>query len=121
MLYNLYIYLYMCFYGALHSTLPLSHTCQEKEVSSGASAPRILSIDPYFITEVEKVEKDPDTKRRVKKVVEEYEYDEAMEPSYMESMFRQFNKTLEEGFFNLIVVDAVNHRVSKAYIVRPCP
>ncbi len=60
---------------------------------------------------MEKVERDPDTKRRIKKTVEEYEYDEAMEPSYMESMYRQFNKTLEEGFFNMILVDSVNHRV----------
>ena len=45
------------------------HTRQEKEVSSGGAAPRILSLDPYFMTEVEKVEKDPDTGRRVKKKV----------------------------------------------------
>ncbi len=49
-------------------------------------------------------------------MVEEYEFDEAMEPSYMESMFRQFNKTLDEGFFNMVLVDAVNHRVSEAVV-----
>jgi len=43
--------------------------------------------------------------------VEEYEYDEAMEPSYRKSMLKSFVKTLEEGFFPMVVVDAVNHRV----------
>ena len=71
----------------------------------------MLSLDPYFVTEVEKVERDPDTGRRVKKKVEEYEYDEAMEPSYRASMFKLFNKTLDEGFFPMIVVDAVNYKV----------
>ena len=49
----------------------------------------------------------------MKQKVQEYEYDEAMEPSYRKSMFKSFNKTLEEGFFPMIVVDAVNHRVRK--------
>ena len=43
--------------------------------------------------------------------VEEYEYDEAMEPSYRASQFKLFNKTLEDGFFPMIVVDAINHKV----------
>lgn len=34
---------------------------QEKEASYNAPIPRILSIDTYFINEVEKVEKDPAT------------------------------------------------------------
>ena len=63
------------------------------------------------------MEKDPDTGRRVKKKVEEYDYDEAMEPIYQESLFRLFNKTLEEGFFNMIIVDAVNHRVRLGLLV----
>ncbi len=48
---------------------------------------------------------------RVRKKVEKYEYDEAMEPAFRKSLFKTFNKTLEEGFFPLIVVDAVNHKV----------
>ena len=75
----------------------------------------MISIDSYFLTEVEKEEKDPETGRRVKRKLEEYEYDEAMEPSYRNSMFRLFVKTLEEGFFPMVVVDAVNHKVDRRY------
>ena len=39
----------------------------------------MISIDSYFLTEVEKEEKDLDTGRRTKRKVEQYEYDEAME------------------------------------------
>ena len=52
--------------------------------------------------------------------VEEYEYDEAMEPSYRTSQFKLFNKTLEDGFFPMIVVDAINHKVSWSGACR-CP
>ena len=48
---------------------------------------------------------------RVKQKIEEYEYDEAMEGSYRSSLFKMFNKTLSDGFFPLIVVDATNHKV----------
>lgn len=51
--------------------------------------------------------------RRVKKKVEEYEYDEALEPSFRKSLFKTFNKTLEEGFFPMIIVDAINHKVGQ--------
>ena len=37
---------------------------QEKETSFGGAAPRILSLDAYFLNEVEKSIKDPDTGRR---------------------------------------------------------
>lgn len=39
---------------------------QDKEVECGGAPPRVLVLDDYFMTEVEKVEKDPDTGRRVK-------------------------------------------------------
>lgn len=45
--------------------------------------------------------------------VEEYEYDEAMEPHYRASQFKLFNKTLDDGFFPMIVVDAINHKVQE--------
>ena len=41
-----------------------SYACdllQEKEAHNGAPNPRILSIDSYFLNEIEKVVKDPDT------------------------------------------------------------
>ena len=77
----------------------------------GNSAPRVLSLDSYFLTEVERTERDRATGRRVKRKVEEYEFDAAMEASYRASLFRSFNKTLSEGFFSMVVVDAVNHKV----------
>lgn len=39
---------------------------KDKEVDCGGAPPRVLVLDDYFMTEVEKVEKDPDTGRRVK-------------------------------------------------------
>lgn len=42
---------------------------QDKEVDCGGAPPRVLVLDDYFMTEVEKVEKDPDTGKRVKRKV----------------------------------------------------
>lgn len=42
---------------------------QDKEVECGGAPPRVLGLDDYFMTEVEKVEKDPDTGKRVKNKV----------------------------------------------------
>ena len=38
-------------------------------MSCGAHAPRILALDDYFLMEVEKTEKDPDTGKKIKKKV----------------------------------------------------
>ena len=38
-------------------------------MSYGAHAPRILALDDYFLMEVEKTEKDPDTGKKIKKKV----------------------------------------------------
>ena len=54
---------------------------------------------------------------RVKQKFEEYEYDEAVEPSYRSSLFKMFNKTLSDGFFPLIIVDAPNHKVRVCVLV----
>ncbi len=43
--------------------------CQDKEVSNGGSAPRILSIDDYFMAEHDLTIKDPDTGKTVTKTV----------------------------------------------------
>ena len=49
--------------------------------------------------------------RRIKRKMEEYEYDQSVELLYRTSLLKQFNKTLSDGFFNMIVVDDVNNRV----------
>ncbi|XP_078262995.1 uncharacterized protein ylpm1 [Rhinoraja longicauda] len=84
---------------------------RDKEVEYGGAAPRVLSLDDYFMTEVEKVVKDPDSGKRVKKKVLEYEYEPEMEDTYRSSMFKTFRKTLDDGFFPFIIVDAINNRI----------
>ncbi len=48
---------------------------------------------------------------RVKRKVEEYEFDAEMEPSYRNSLFKSFNTTLDKGFFPMVIVDAVHEKV----------
>jgi len=84
---------------------------KDKEVSHGAHAPRILALDDYFLMEVEKVEKDPDTGKKVKKKVTEYVYEQEMEEAYRSSLFKSFTKTLEDGFFPVVIVDAIHDKV----------
>nr|CAB3267830.1 YLP motif-containing protein 1 [Phallusia mammillata] len=83
---------------------------REKETTFGVK-PRVLGLDDYFMAEVEKLEKDPDTGKKVKKKVFEYEYEPEMEASYRSNLFRSFKKTLDDGFFSFIIVDAVNENV----------
>uniref|UniRef100_A0A3P8X3Z9 YLP motif-containing protein 1 n=1 Tax=Cynoglossus semilaevis TaxID=244447 RepID=A0A3P8X3Z9_CYNSE len=84
---------------------------RDKEVECGGAPPRVLVLDDYFMTEVEKVEKDPDTGRRIKTKVLEYEYEPEMEDTYRNSMLKTFKKTLDDGFFPFIILDSVNDRV----------
>lgn len=42
---------------------------QDKEIENGGSAPRILSLDDYFMVETEVTETDPDTGKKVKRKV----------------------------------------------------
>ncbi|XP_030576741.1 YLP motif-containing protein 1 isoform X3 [Archocentrus centrarchus] len=84
---------------------------RDKEVECGGAPPRVLVLDDYFMTEVEKVEKDPDTGKRVKTKVMEYEYEPEMEDTYRSSMLKTFKKTLDDGFFPFIILDTINDRV----------
>ncbi|XP_034435076.1 YLP motif-containing protein 1 isoform X3 [Hippoglossus hippoglossus] len=84
---------------------------RDKEVDCGGAPPRVLVLDDYFMTEVEKVAKDPDTGRRVKSKALEYEYEPEMEDTYRSSMLKTFKKTLDDGFFPFIILDTVNDRV----------
>ncbi|XP_069552744.1 YLP motif-containing protein 1 isoform X1 [Brachyistius frenatus] len=84
---------------------------RDKEVECGGAPPRVLVLDDYFMTEVEKIEKDPDTGRRVKTKVLEYEYEPEMEDTYRSSMLKTFKKTLDDGFFPFIILDTINDRV----------
>ncbi|KAJ8269953.1 hypothetical protein GJAV_G00108630 [Gymnothorax javanicus] len=84
---------------------------RDKEVECGGAPPRVLGLDDYFMTEVEKIEKDPETGKRVKTKVLEYEYEPEMEETYRSSMLKTFRKTLDDGFFPFIIIDAINDRV----------
>ncbi|XP_019740498.1 YLP motif-containing protein 1 isoform X3 [Hippocampus comes] len=85
---------------------------RDKEVDCGGAPPRVLVLDDYFMTEVEKIEKDPDTGKRVKRKVLEYEYEPEMEDTYRSSMLKTFKKTLDDGFFPFIILDTINNRVN---------
>ncbi|GAB6023517.1 hypothetical protein CHUAL_008292 [Chamberlinius hualienensis] len=83
---------------------------KDKEIENGGCAPRILSLDDYFMVEVERVGIDPETGKPVKLKVLEYEYEAEVEESYRRSLFKSFKKTVDDGFFPLIIVDAINNR-----------
>ena len=48
----------------------------------------------------------------------EYEYDAAMEEHYRASLFKSFNKTLDDGYFPVIIIDAINHKVAYLSMVK---
>lgn len=77
----------------------------------GESAPRVLSLDDYFMQEMVKVVTDPVTKQDVKKTVMEYEYESDLEPKYRNDLLRTFKKNVESGYYPFIVIDCVNDQV----------
>lgn len=40
-----------------------------------------------------------------------YEYEEAMEASYVASLAKAFKKNITDGFFNFIILDAINEKI----------
>ncbi|XP_076659246.1 uncharacterized protein LOC143362732 [Halictus rubicundus] len=84
---------------------------KDKEVEQGGSAPRILSLDDYFLVEKEIESTDDNGKKvTVKEMV--YEYEEAMEQSYVASLVKAFKKNITDGFFNFIILDCINEKIS---------
>lgn len=89
----------------------LAKMLRDLEVENGGNAPRIHSMDDYFMTEVEKVEEiegsksssSGKSKKRISKKVMEYCYEPEMEEAYRSSMLKAFKKTLEEGIFTSII------------------
>jgi YLP motif-containing protein 1 len=84
---------------------------QDREVEMGGSAPRILSLDDYFMTETEKTVKDPVTGVETKETLMQYEYEEDLEPKYRNDLVKTFKKNVENGYFQFIIVDGVNSQV----------
>ncbi|VFQ86632.1 unnamed protein product [Cuscuta campestris] len=89
----------------------LAKMLRDLEVENGGNAPRIHSIDDYFMTEVEKVDESEVSrsagptkgKKSVRKKVIEYCYELEMEEAYRSSMLKAFKKTLDEGVFSLVI------------------
>ncbi|TVU33028.1 hypothetical protein EJB05_24808 [Eragrostis curvula] len=99
----------------------LAKALRDLEVENGANAPRIHSMDDYFMIEVEKKVEDNEGsksssaskgRRQLTKKVIEYCYEPEMEETYRSSMLNAFKKTLEEGNFTFVIVDDRNLRVA---------
>ncbi|XP_074640028.1 uncharacterized protein LOC141898107 isoform X2 [Tubulanus polymorphus] len=89
----------------------VSKLIRETEMKNGGTAPRILCLDDYFMVEVDKTVKDEESGRVIKQKVMEYEYEPILEESYRQSMLKSFKKTVDDGYFPFILVDAVNEKV----------
>ncbi|XP_065159847.1 YLP motif-containing protein 1 isoform X2 [Atheta coriaria] len=87
----------------------LAKQIKDKETENGGSAPRILSLDDYFMVEQEKEVVEDGKTIKVKEMV--YEYEECMEASYRQSLLKTFKKTITDGYFPFIIVDNVNDKV----------
>ncbi|KAL6888252.1 hypothetical protein ACP4OV_009278 [Aristida adscensionis] len=99
----------------------LAKALRDLEVENGANAPRIHSMDDYFMIEVEKKVEDNEGcksssaskgRRQLTKKVIEYCYEPEMEETYRSSMLKAFKKTLDEGNFTFVIVDDRNLRVA---------
>ncbi|KAI3762620.1 hypothetical protein L1987_53057 [Smallanthus sonchifolius] len=98
----------------------LAKMLRDIEVENGGEAPRIHSMDEYFMIEVEKAEDSEFSKsssslrgkRQVMKTMMEYCYEPEMEEAYRASMLKAFRKTLDEGVYSFIIVDDRNLRVA---------
>ncbi|GIY30612.1 hypothetical protein CDAR_461223 [Caerostris darwini] len=87
---------------------------KDKEIENGGSAPRILSLDDYFMVEKEVTEVEPDSGKKLKRKEFKFEYEVGMEEAYRSSLFKSFKKTIDDRFFPFIIIDAV-HEKSKQY------
>lgn len=94
----------MCYDVKYMKDFFVSH--QDKEVSYGAHAPRILALDDYFLMEVEKSEQDPDTGKKIKKKVSKHVHVSTIEQnsqiceSIKEIYLLQTQSTVTQSLFN---------------------
>lgn len=85
---------------------------KELEICHGNSAPRILSLDDYFLLETEEVRKCEKTGRKIIEKRMEYEYEESMEENYIKNLIKTFKKTITDGLFDFIIVDSNNESLN---------
>lgn len=87
----------------------LSRLIKDKEIELGGSAPRVMSIDDYFMTEVDATETDPETGRsRTVKKMEYEKFEKSLEETYTSYLMKSFKKNITDGHFNFIIIDCVN-------------
>lgn len=93
----------------------LAKLIKDKEVELKGSAPRLLSIDDYFMTETDEITKCPKTGRNitVKKMV--YEYDQSMDDIYLQYLLKSYKKTITDGLFEFVIVDCINEKLTHYY------
>lgn len=84
---------------------------KEKEVEHNGVAVRILSLDDYFLTEVDSTNMDHVTGKKSRRKTMEYCYDAEMEQLYKDSLFKTFCKTLDDPDFPIVIIDSVNHKL----------
>ncbi|XP_042861538.1 YLP motif-containing protein 1-like isoform X3 [Penaeus japonicus] len=89
----------------------LAKMIKDREVENGGNPPRILCLDDYFMVETEKMTTDPDTGRKVKTKIMEYEFEPELEDSYRTSLIKSFKRQVDDGFFPFIIVDCIHNKV----------
>lgn len=90
----------------------IARLIKDKEVEMGGSPPRILSIDDYFTTETDEVSTCPKTGKDINTKSMVYEYEEEMEEQYMQYLMKAYKKTVSDGYFDFIIVDAVYQKMA---------
>jgi len=88
----------------------IAQAMRDAEVEAGAPAPKIHSLDDYFMTEVEHVEVEDEEqpngrvlKRRKKIMKTQYVYEAEMESTYKASLLKGLQRTAEERRFNCVI------------------
>lgn len=89
----------------------LARAIKDCEVKQGGQAPRVLSLDDYFLVETEEREPDPKTGRPVLVTKSEYKFDGDMEDIYMQNLVKAFKRTITEDVFHFIIVDCPNEHL----------
>jgi len=88
----------------------VAQALRDAEVECGGAAPKIHSLDDYFMTEVEKVVTVEEelangrvTKRQKKVMEMEYEFESELEEAYKASLLKGLKRTAEEARFQFVI------------------
>ncbi|KXZ45919.1 hypothetical protein GPECTOR_49g503 [Gonium pectorale] len=86
----------------------LARKIREAELEAGAEAPRLHSLDDYYMqeVEVEVVEEEGGRKKRRKVTELKYVYEPEMEATYFRDLVRSVSRSCEDRRHSFVVVDA---------------